>query len=159
VRREIKTVDADVPASMRTMDEMMDVAVAPRRLNLWLVRVFGIAALALAAAGIYAVTAFSVSIRTREMGIRAVLGARPSQNFIVVIADVSRPMLAGLAAGGLLAVAGAPALRTLLFAVNPVAPLTIIIVSALLGAVGVSASLIGAWRLKSIDPAIAVRAD
>ena len=159
VRREIKNVDADVPASMRTMDDMMEVAVAPRRLNLWLVRVFGLAALALAAAGIYAVTAFSVSIRTREMGIRAVLGARPSQNFIVVIADVSKPMLAGLATGGLLSLAGAPALATLLFAVNPVAPLTIIIVSALLFAVGVTASLIGAWRLKSIDPAIAVRAD
>ena len=159
VRREIKTVDADVPASMRTMDEMMEVAVSPRRLNLWLVRVFGIAALTLAAAGIYAVTAFSVSIRTREIGIRAVLGARPSQNFTVVIADVSAPMLVGLAAGALLSLAGAPALGSLLFAVNPVAPLTMTIVSALLLAVGVTAALIGAWRLKSIDPVIALRAE
>jgi len=159
VRREIKTVDADVPASMRTMDEMMEVAVAPRRLNLWLVRVFGIAALALAAAGIYAVTAFSVSIRTREIGIRAVLGARPAQNFSVVIADVAKPMFAGLAAGALLSLAGAPALGTLLFAVNPVAPLTMMLVSALLLAVGITAALIGAWRLKSIDPAIALRAE
>ena len=159
VRREIKTVDADVPASMRTMDEMMEVAVAPRRLNLWLVRVFGIAALALAAAGIYAVTAFSVSIRTREMGIRAVLGARPAQNFSVVIADVAKPMLAGLAAGALLSLAGAPALGTLLFAVNPVAPLTMALVSAVLLAVGITAALIGAWCLKSIDPIIALRAE
>jgi len=159
VRREIKAVDTDVPASMRTMDDMMEVAVAPRRLNLWLVRVFGIAALTLAAAGIYAVTAFSVSIRTREIGIRAILGARPLQNFTIVIADVSKPMLAGLAAGVLLSLAAAPALRTFLFAVNPVAPLTIALVSALLLSVGVLAALIGAWRLKSIDPVIALRTE
>jgi putative ABC transport system permease protein len=159
VRSEIKSVDADVPASTRTMDDMMDVAVAPRRLNLWLVRVFGIAAVTLAAAGIYAVTAFSVSIRTREIGIRAVLGARPSQNFAVILADVSTPLCGGLAAGVLMSLAAAPALGTLLFAVNPVAPVTMTMVSVLLFIVGVSAATIGAWRLRSIDPVIALRAE
>ena len=76
-----------------------------------------------------------------------------------MIADVAKPMLTGLAAGGLLSLAGAPALGTLLFAVNPVAPLTMTLVSALLLAVGITAALIGAWRLKSIDPAIALRAE
>ncbi len=159
VRSEIKSVDADVPASTRTMDDMMEIAIAPRRLNLWLVRVFGVAALALAAAGIYAVTAFSVSIRTREIGIRAVLGARPSQNFAVVIADVSKPLVAGLAAGMVLSLAGAPALETLLFAVNPVAPATMTMVSVLLLTVGLTAAAFGAWRLRSIDPVIALRAE
>ena len=159
VRREINAVDADVPASMRTMDDMMEVAVAPRRLNLWLVRVFGIAALTLAAAGIYAVTAFSVSIRTREIGIRAVLGARPSQNFALVIADVSTPLLAGLAAGVLFSLAGAPVLSTLLFAVDPIAPAAMTMASVLLLAVGMSAAIVGAWRLRSIDPVIALRAE
>jgi len=159
IRKQIKSIDADVPASMRTMDEIMEVAVAPRRLNLWLVRVFGIVALTLAAAGIYAVTAFSVSIRTREIGIRAILGARPAQNLGVVIADVATPLLAGLAAGVLLSLAGAPALGTLLFAVDPIAPVTITMVSVLLLVVGVTAAIIGAWRLKSIDPIIALRAE
>jgi putative ABC transport system permease protein len=159
VRTEIKSIDADVPASMRTMDEIMEVAVAPRRLNLWLVRVFGIVALTLAAAGIYAVTAFSVSIRTREIGIRAILGARPAQNLGVVIADVAKPLVAGLGAGVLLSLAGAPALGTLLFAVNPIAPVTITIVSVLLLVVGVTAAIIGAWRLKSINPISALRAE
>jgi len=159
VRREIRAVDADVPAAMRTMDEIMEVAVAPRRLNLWLVRVFGIAALTLAAAGIYAVTAFSVSIRTREIGIRAALGARPAQNFGVVIADIAKPLTAGLAAGAFLSLAGAPALATILFAVNPIAPFTMTVVSILLLIVGIGAAIIGAWRLKSIDPIIALRAE
>jgi putative ABC transport system permease protein len=159
VRRKIRAVDADVPASMRTMEEMMDVAVAPRRLNLWLVRMFGLAALLLAAAGVYAVTAFSVSVRTREIGIRAVLGARPSENFGVVLGDVLKPLAAGLTAGALLSLAGAPALSTLLFGVNPIAPATTTLVSLLLFVIGLGAATIGAWRLKSIDPIIALRAE
>jgi putative ABC transport system permease protein len=160
VRKEIRSIDADVPASMmRTMDEMMEVAVAPRRLNLWLVRVFGIAALLLAAAGIYAVTAFSVSTRTREIGIRAALGARPARNFGMVIGDIAKPLVAGLAVGIVLSVAGAPALATLLFAVNPIAPVTMTAVTVGLFAIGLSAATVGAWRIKSIDPIIALRAD
>jgi len=160
VRREIRQVDADVPASMmRTMDEMMELAVAPRRLNLWLVRVFGISALLLAAAGIYAVTAFSVSTRTREIGIRSALGARPAQNFTVVLGEIAKPLVGGLAVGSFLSIAGAPALATLLFAVNPIAPATMTIVTIVLFAIGLAAGIIGAWRLKSIDPIIALRAD
>ena len=160
VRKEIRNVDRDVPASMmRTMDEMMELAVAPRRLNLWLVRVFGMGALLLAAAGIYAVTAFSVSTRTREIGIRSALGARPAQNFGIVVGDIAKPLVAGLAAGVLLSVAGAPALATLLFAVNPIAPGTMTAVTTVLFVIGISAAIVGAWRLKSIDPIIALRAD
>jgi len=144
---------------MRTMEEMMELAVAPRRLNLWLVRVFGVAALLLAAAGIYAVTAFSVSTRTREIGIRAALGARPAQNFGIVIGDIAKPLVAGLAVGIFLSIAGAPALATLLFAVNPIAPVTMTAVTVVLFIIGLSAAIVGAWRLKSIDPIIALRAE
>jgi predicted permease len=160
VRKAIRSVDRDVPASMmRTMDEMMELAVAPRRLNLWLVRVFGMGALLLAAAGIYAVTAFSVSTRTREIGIRSALGARPAQNFAIVVGDIAKPLVAGLAAAVLLSVAGAPALATLLFAVNPIAPGTMTAVTTALFVIGISAAIVGAWRLKSIDPIIALRAE
>jgi len=160
VRREVRAVDPDVPASMtRTMEEMMETAVAPRRMNLWLVRMFGAAALLLAAAGIYAVTAFTVSTRTREIGIRAALGARPAQNLRVVLSDIIRPLAAGLGAGVLLALAGAPALRSMLFAVDPIAPMTMAGVSALLLFVGLAAALMAASRLRSIDPIIALRAE
>jgi putative ABC transport system permease protein len=160
VRREIQALDPDVPASlMRTMDEVMDAATAPRRLNLMLVRAFGLAALALAAAGIYAVTAFSVSTRTREIGIRAALGARPAQNVRVIVADAARPLSAGLLGGVLLAAAGAPALRSVLFEVDPVSPIAMAGVSALLLVVGLAAAFGAAQRLRSIDPIIALRAE
>lgn len=160
VRREIQALDPDVPASlMRTMDEVMDAATAPRRLNLMLVRAFGLAALALAAAGIYAVTAFSVSTRTREIGIRAALGARPAQNVRVIVADAARPLSAGLLGGVLLAAAGAPALRSVLFEVDPVSPIAMAGVSALLLLVGLAAAFGAAQRLRSIDPIIALRAE
>ena len=128
VRREVRAVDPDVPASMiRTMEEMMETAIAPRR--------------------------------TREIGIRAALGARPAQNLRVVIGDILRPLAAGLGAGVLAAIAGAPALRSMLFAVDPIAPLTMAGVSALLLVVGLAAALTAAWRLRSIDPIIALRAE
>ena len=128
VRREVRAVDPDVPASMiRTMEEMMETAIAPRR--------------------------------TREIGIRAALGARPAQNLRVVIGDILRPPAAGLGAGVLAAIAGAPALRSMLFAVDPIAPLTMAGVSALLLVVGLAAALTAAWRLRSIDPIIALRAE
>jgi putative ABC transport system permease protein len=160
VRRAIRGVDADVPASaMRTMDETLDLAAAPRRLNLWLVRVFGLAALVLAAAGIYAVTAFSVSVRTREIGIRTALGARPGQNLRVMLLDVAKPIAIGLAAGVFISLAGAPALRSMLFNVDPVAPGAMAAVSVLLLIVGLAAAFVAAWRLRSIDPVVALRAE
>ena len=160
VRREIRGVDPDVPASaMRTMDEALALAAAPRRLNLWLVRMFGLAALGLAAAGIYAVTVFSVSVRTREIGIRAALGARPGQNLRVMLIEAAQPIVVGLGAGALMSLAGAPALRAMLFAVDPVAPAAVTVVSVVLLFVGLTSALLAAWRLRSIDPIIALRAE
>jgi putative ABC transport system permease protein len=160
VRREIRAIDPDVPASvMRTMEEALELAAAPRRLNLWLVRVFGLAALLLAAAGIYTVTAFSVSERTREIGIRAALGASPRQNLGAIIGDAAKPIVAGLAGGAFLSLASAPALGSLLFAVNPIAPATVGAVSIALMIVGLGAALVGARRLRSIDPIIALRTE
>jgi putative ABC transport system permease protein len=160
VRAEVRRIDPDVPASvMRTMDEALDLAVAPRRLNLWLVRLFAVVALALAAAGIYAVTAFSVSLRTREIGIRAALGARPGQNLRVVMVDAARPIVYGLAAGAFVSLAGAPALRSMLFGVDPIAPGSMAAVSAALVTVGLASALAASRRLRNIDPIVALRAE
>ena len=116
VRRELRGVDPDVPASaMRTMDEALSLALAPRRVNLWMVRAFAMIALLLAAAGVYAVTAFSVTLRARELAIRAALGAPHGHNLRSVLVDAARPIGAGLIAGAALALAAVPVLGAVLF--------------------------------------------
>jgi predicted permease len=160
VRRAIRRVDPDVPAStLRTMDEALAIAVGPRVLNLWLVRIFAGAALSLALAGVYAVTAFGVAERTREIGIRSALGARPGENVRVMVCDALTPIALGLAAGAGVSIAIAPALRAALFEINPFAPGPIVAVSALLFGAGAVAATSAAWRVRSIDPIVALGAD
>jgi putative ABC transport system permease protein len=160
VRRELRAVDPDVPASaMRSMEDALSLALAPRRVNLWLVRAFAIMALVLAAAGVYAVTAFSVALRARELAIRAALGARQRQNLHSVLADAMKPIAAGLIAGALLAGASAPALRALLFGIDAFAPAPLALVSATLLIVGVAAALAAARPVRRINPLDALKAE
>ena len=153
-------LDPDVPASlMRTMDELMALATAPRLLNLWLVRVFGAAALALAAAGIYSVTAFSVSARTREIGIRAALGATSGANIRLLMADAGKPLVAGLVTGAGIVLVATPALRSVLFGVSRPSTAALGVVAMLMLAIGFAAALLAACRLRAISPVIALKAD
>jgi len=76
-----------------------------------------------------------------------------------VIADIIKPLIAGLTAGAIVSLAAAPALATFLFAVDPIAPVTMSVVTVFLLAVGVTAASVGAWRMKAIDPLIALRAE
>ena len=157
-RRALTKIDADVPASaMKTMQEALDVALAPRRLNLQLVTAFALVALALAAAGVYAVTAFSVAMRRREMAIRAALGARLEENLRIVLFDAAWPIAAGLVLGLGGAFAVAPALRSVLFEVEPVAAVPVAIVGAVLLVSGLVAAVIAAMPVRRIDPVEALQ--
>jgi predicted lysophospholipase L1 biosynthesis ABC-type transport system permease subunit len=159
-RRALREIDPDVPASaVRTMDEALDIALAPRRMNLWLVRVFAGLALLLAGAGVYAVTSFTVALRRREIAIRAALGARVDQNLRTVVGDAVRPLVFGLAAGVAGAVAAAPALRSVLFEVEPVAAGPFSLVSATLLAAGLAAATIAALPIRRIDPIEALKTE
>jgi predicted lysophospholipase L1 biosynthesis ABC-type transport system permease subunit len=159
-RRALRQVDPDIPASaMRTMDEALELALAPRRMNLWLVRVFAILALLLAAAGVYAVTSFSVALRRREMAIRAALGARPDQNLKTVVADAAWPIVAGLALGAAGALAAGPALRSVLYEVEPVSAGPFSLVSGTLLLAGLAAATIAALPIRRIDPIEALKTE
>ena len=159
-RRTLRDVDPDVAASaMRTMDEALDMALAPRRMNLWLVRVFSVLALVLAAAGVYAVTSFSVALRRREMAIRSALGAQAAHNLRLVVADAARPIVAGLALGAAGALLAAPGLRSVLFGVEPVAAGPFSIVPAILLIAGVGASALAALPTRHIDPIEAMKTE
>lgn len=160
VRRAVRAEDPDVPASaLKTMDEALDLALAPKRLNLWLIRAFSVLALGLAAAGVYAVTAFTVALRRREMAIRAALGAGRMQNLQVLIVDATKPIALGLALGAAGALAGAPALRAVLFGVEPAAPGPFIEVTLLLLAVGIVAATLAALPARRVDAVEALIAE
>jgi putative ABC transport system permease protein len=159
-RRALREVDPDVPASsVRTMDEAIGAAVAPRRVNLWLVRTFAVLALALAAAGVYAVTAFAVALRRREIAVRTALGARQSQNLRTIMAEAIRPVVTGLAVGAAGATAAAPALRAVLFNVSPFAAGTFTLVAATLLLAGAAAALAAALAIRQIDPIEALQVE
>jgi len=158
--RALRAVDRDVPASaMRTMDEALDVALAPRRTNLWLVRAFAALALALAAAGTYAVTSFSVALRRRELAIRSALGATGARNIIAVMVDAGRPLGAGVAVGLAAALAAAPLLRTLLFGVEPLAAGPLAVVTWTLLAAGLASALAAALPIRRVDPIDALKTE
>ena len=160
VRAALRDVDADVPAAeMRPMEEALEAAVAPRRLNLWLVRAFAALALLLAAAGVYAVTSFSVALRRREMAIRAALGATEARNLRNIVGGAMRPIAIGLAAGVLAAAAAGPALRAVLFGVEPFAPAPFSLVTLTLLLVGASAALIAALPVRHADAVEALKGE
>jgi predicted permease len=128
-----------------------------------IVLLLGLAAMVLAVAGIYGVVAFSVSRRTREMGIRIALGATRGDIVHSVIARSLRPILAGLGVGVLFAVAGGrvleQAFRTLPVGLNTADPVVYLTVALLLGATAVAAMLGPAWRAVRTDPLQALRQD
>jgi ABC-type antimicrobial peptide transport system permease subunit len=152
-RAALAAVDRDVPASaMKTMDEALGLALAPRQLNLRIVGAFAALALLLAAAGVYAITAFSVAMRRREMAIRSALGAGSAANMRMVVTDAARPIVIGLVVGLAGAVAAAPALRSVLFDVDPLAPAPLAGVAGLLLAAGLAAAVIAAQPIRRVDP-------
>ena len=159
-RRALREVDPDVPASaIKTMEEAVDVALLPRRTNLWLVRAFGAIALLLAAAGVYAVTSFTVAFRRRELAIRSALGASADANLRRIVVDAGKPIVFGLVIGGVGALAAAPAMRRVLFDVDPFAPAPLAVVIVTLLAAGLLAASVAALPIRRIDPIEALRAE
>ncbi|HQL22639.1 MAG TPA: FtsX-like permease family protein, partial [Opitutaceae bacterium] len=123
----------------------------------------GLLAVCLAAAGLYGVTAYSVSRRQREFGIRLALGAQHRQVFIPVLTQAAWQTGIGLASGLILAVIGAQLAATflgnVLFGVSPFDPLTYVTVSLLLIVVSLVATILPARRATRVDPMIALRSE
>lgn len=119
VREAVAAIDRDVAASqLRTMEDVLGVAVAPRRFGLTLLAGFAGAALLLVALGVYALTNQITSQRRRELGIRLAIGARPSDVVRLVTLQTLRPALVGVVAGTLIAIASGRLVRSLLFDVS-----------------------------------------
>jgi putative ABC transport system permease protein len=158
VRDEIALVDSAVPATFaRSMDQWLGDTLGPRRFNLQLVGAFAAAALLLAVVGIYAVSAFAVTIRAREIGIRSALGASRRDVTALVLRSCAFPVLGGLISGTALALLLAPAAADLLFGVRPHDAVSVAVGPATLACAALLANIIPARRAAGIDPARALR--
>ena len=156
----IRAIDPEQPVGeIRTMVQWVDGRLTSQRFAALLLGVFAGVALLLAAVGIYSVLSYIVRGRSREIGIRTALGARPSDVLRLVIVEGMSPTLAGIAAGTIAALASARVMRTLVFGVSASDPLTLAAVAATLALVALMSSLVPAYRALRLDPVKALRAD
>jgi ABC-type antimicrobial peptide transport system permease subunit len=140
-----------------TVAQIRDQSVAPRRLNAVLVSSFGVLAVIIAAVGIAGVLAFSVSARTNEIGIRMSLGADSGRVQRMVLREGGELLALGLVLGVIGSLFATRLMRGLLFGVAPNDPITLVLVAAMMMAVGVGACWLPARRAARIDPAVAMR--
>jgi predicted permease len=158
LRGAVWAVDADRPvAFIRTMDQLMEENVADRERPMTLLGIFAGLALVLACIGVYGVLAYSVAQRTREIGVRMALGARPLDVTRMILGRGLRLSAIGLIAGAALAGSLGVLLRTLLFGVTPAAPLVYSGTAASLMIVALAACVVPAQRAARVDPMVALR--
>ena len=154
----VHAIDPDMPVdAVRTLLEVRLNSLAPRRLTASLLSLFGLLALLIAAAGIGGVLAFSVSQRTREIGVRLALGAQRGEVLGLVLRQGTAMVGVGLVIGTVGAVWLARFMQGLVFGIGPRDPLTLASVCLTLAAVGLVASLGPARRATAVDPVIALR--
>jgi predicted permease len=161
IRREVQALDPTLSIfNVRTLEEQVAESLAPLRMNVILLTSFGVLALLLASIGLYGVANYSVAQRTREIGVRMALGARPASVLGLVLGHGLVLVGLGLTAGLVLAFAMTWVLpQELLPNVSARDPLTFAATSLLLGGVAMIASYIPARRATKIDPLIALRTE
>jgi predicted permease len=158
MRRELLALDPNVVfVENQTMEAEVDATLLPMRIGAWLVSGVGVVAMTLAAVGLYGVIAYSVARRTREIGIRIALGARPAAVVRMVMRQGLVVAVAGLAAGCALAAVAARAIASVLYGVGPSDPVSWLLAAALLLAVSAAANFVPAWRASRVNPTQALR--
>jgi putative ABC transport system permease protein len=160
IRQAIWSVDKDQPiVRVARLADLVAASAAERRFALVLFEAFALAALVLAAAGIYGVLAGRVAERTREIGVRAALGASRADILTLVVGQAMTLTGCGVALGLIGAVVATPAIAAMLFGVSRLDPVTYVSVVALLTSVAAIASGVPAWRAVRVDPATTLRAE
>jgi putative ABC transport system permease protein len=159
-RQAIAGLDPDLALSeVRTMEQRVAGATARPRVSAIVLGGFALAALLLAAIGIYGVVSYGVLQRTREVGIRMALGASESSVLAMVLRQGMAPVVVGMAAGLGMAWAATRVLRSLLFQVGTADPATFVAVTAFLGCAALLACYLPARRAARSDPVAALRAE
>jgi predicted permease len=161
VRGEVQRLDPTLSVfNIRTLDDQVAQSLAPLRVNVILLTIFGGLALLLASIGLYGVANYSVTQRTREIGVRMALGARPGSVVALVLGHGLLLVGAGLVVGVVAALGLSSAIPAdLVPNVSTRDPWTFVVMSGLLALVALLASGIPAWRATRIDPLIALRTE
>jgi predicted permease len=160
LRKTFASLDPNLPfLDVRTFAEHMGAAVFFMKLGATMLGMFGVLALFLASMGIYSVIAYSVSQRTRELGIRTALGAARQDILSLVLGEGMRLTAVGLGIGGVLAFGVGMLLRSQLLGVGAADPVTFLSIGALLASVALIASWIPARRASRTDPMVALRTE
>lgn len=158
VRDALAAVDPIVPTgSMRSMDQVLSRSLALRSFMMFLLSLFAALALTLASVGIYGVISYAVSQRTREIGVRVALGARPIDVLRLVLEEGLRLVVAGAALGIVLALMATRFIATMIYGVSATDPLIFLSVITLLVAVSLAACYVPARRAMRVDPIVALR--
>jgi putative ABC transport system permease protein len=169
VQSAVHAVDSQIPlVGVRTMEDRLRRAVVSQRAAMILLSAFALAAMLLAAIGIYGVISWGVVQRTREMGLRMALGALPGEVMWLVLRRSMLLVLAGVTIGlfgafaltrvlGAALTEGGPGKTPLLFGVQTLDPITFIVAPILLALVAFLACCLPAWRATKIDPLVALR--
>jgi predicted permease len=158
IRQAVFEVDKTVPvADFETMERLVTESVMQPRFNMVLLSLFGGIALLLSAAGIYGVTAYTVSQRTHELGIRLALGAQLGDVLRLIVKQGLAMIVVGIVIGLAAALALTRLLKTLLFGVGTTDPLTFVGITLLLTLVALLACYVPARRATKVDPLVALR--
>lgn len=158
IRRELSRIDAGQPVTgVRTMEDLLAGARGQPRLLMVLVALFSLCASLMAAAGLYSVISYSVSQRTRELGVRVALGANASGILVLILRQAVVLAAAGILLGVVAALAATRILASQLYNVTPTDPLTFAASAALFLFVALLASAIPARRAAALNPVDALR--
>jgi ABC-type antimicrobial peptide transport system permease subunit len=158
VRKQIKALDANVPVySVRALNELTERSISSQILIARLSSVFAGLALLLAAIGLYGILSYSVSGRTREIGVRMALGAQRGSVLSMVLLEAGKLVLLGVVIGVPAAMLAGRLFSSMLFGLKATDPLSMLFVLAVLLAITLLASYIPARRATKVDPMIALR--
>jgi putative ABC transport system permease protein len=158
IRRTVRAFDPSIPiVGLESLESVVSRASVPRRFAMLLLGSFAVIALVLAVGGVYAMVAYAVNQRTRELAVRVALGARPVEIVRTVMARGLGAVGIGLGAGLLLALGMGRLVSALLYGVSPRDPVIYVAAPAVLGVVAVLSALLPALRASRVDPIVALR--
>ena len=156
----VRSIDPELPlADVRSMEEVVDVTLARTRTISVLLTAFALIALVLAGVGVYGVMAYSVSQRTREIGVRMALGATAQSVFQLVLGQALKLVGIGVVAGLIIAAMLTQLLKTMLFETQPLDPVTFTLTAVVLVLVATLASYVPARRSTRVAPIEALRSE